>query len=142
MPTTEVKIWIALKSRVDTLPLPFAKAWPAETFEAPHDDGRLDPYIRVGSVTVDPVPIQIAAGKPHTRTGTLILTLVHPLVNGYSLPVYNQFAGQIAVHFGDGVEMRYQDVCVSVTAQPHVQPGYEDNGYYTIPVSIPWRTVA
>lgn len=142
MPTVEVKIWLALKSRIDTLPLDFAKAWPAEAFEAPHDDGLLDPYIRVGTVTVDPLPVQVASGKPHIRTGTLILTLVHPMMNGYSMPVYNQFAGTIAEHFADGTEMRYDDVCVRVTAQPHVQPGYEDNGYWTIPVSVPWRTVA
>lgn len=142
MPTAEVKIWLALKSRIDTLPLDFAKAWPAETFTPPHSGNQLSPYIRVGTVTVDPLPVQIATGKPHVRTGTLILTLVHPMMNGYSMPVYNQFAGTIAEHFADGTEMRYDNVCVRVTAQPHVQPGYEDNGYWTIPVSIPWRTVA
>lgn len=142
MPTAEVKIWLALKSRIDTLPLDLAKAWPAETFTPPHSNDRLLPYIRVGSVTVDPLPVQIANGKPHVRTGILTLTLVHPMMSGYSLPVYNQIAGTIAEHFADGTEMRYDNVCVKVTARPHVQPGYEDNGYYTIPVSIPWRTVA
>lgn len=142
MPTAEVKIWLALKSRIDSLPLDLAKAWPAETFTPPYSSGQLSPYIRVGSVTVDPLPVQIATGKPHVRTGTLILTLVHPMMSGYSLPVYNQIAGTIAEHFADGTEMRYDNVCVKVTAQPHVQPGYEDNGYWTSPVSIPWRTVA
>lgn len=142
MPTAEVKIWLALKSRIDSLPLDLAKAWPAETFTPPYSSGQLSPYIRVGSVTVDPLPVQIANGKPHVRTGTLILTLVHPMMSGYSLPVYNQIAGTIAEHFADGTEMRYDNVCVKVTAQPHVQPGYEDNGYWTSPVSIPWRTVA
>ena len=144
MPTAEVKIWLALKSRIDSLPLTLSKAWPAETFTPPHSGNppTLQPYIRIGTVTVDPLPVQIATGKPHVRTGTLILTLVHPLRNGYTMPVYNQFAGTIAEHFADGTMMRYDNVCVKVTAQPHVQPGYEDNGYWTIPVSIPWRTVA
>lgn len=142
MPTAEVKIWLALRARIESLPLSFAKAWPAETFTPPHSGSLLSPYIRVGTVTVDPLPVQIATGKPHVRTGTLILTLVHPLRNGYTMPVYNQYAGTIAEHFSDGTEMRYDNVCVRVTAQPHVQPGYEDNGYWTIPVSIPWRTVA
>lgn len=142
MPTTEVKIWLALRARIESIPLSFAKAWPAETFTPPHSGSQLSPYIRIGTVTVDPLPVQIATGKPHVRTGTLILTLVHPMMNGYSMPVYNQFAGTIAEHFADGTEMRYDNVCVRVTAQPHVQPGYEDSGFWTIPVSIPWRTVA
>lgn len=142
MPTAEVKIWLALRSHIDTLPLGFAKAWPAETFTPPHSGNQLQPYIRVGTVTVDPLPVQIATGKPHVRTGTLILTLVHPMTYGYSIPVYNQYAGTIAEHFSDGTMMRYDNVCVRVTAQPHVHPGYEDNGFWTIPVSIPWRTVA
>lgn len=142
MPAVEVKIWLALKSRIDTLPLGFAKAWPAETFKAPHAKCQLQPYIRIGTVTVDPVPVQIATGKPHVRTGTLILTLVHPMTKGCGMPVYSQYAGIIAGHFADGTEMWYDNVCVKVTAQPHVQPGYEDNGYWTIPVSVPWRTVA
>src|SRR5690554_3006877 len=98
MPTAEVKIWLALKSRIDSLSLTFGKAWPAETFTPPHSGNQLSPYIRVGTVTVDPLPVQIATGKPHVRTGTLILTLVHPLRSGYTMPVYNQFAGRSEEH--------------------------------------------
>lgn len=142
MPVVEVKIWLALKSRIDTLPLDFAKAWPAETFDVPHTNGQLQPYIRVGAVTVDPVPIFIDYGKRHARTGTLIVTLVHPILPGAQASYYSQIAGKVAEHFADGTRMGYYDVCVTVTSQPHVQPGYEDNGYWTTPVTIPWRAYA
>lgn len=140
MPAVEVKIWLALKSRVDSIPLTFDKAWPAQTFTPPSSGGELLPYLRIGRVSIEPVPAFIEDGKRHTRTGTLIITLVHPL--GQDVAVYDQYAGQIAQHFADGTQMHYNDVCVKVTSQPHVQPGFEDNGYWQVPISIPWRTFA
>lgn len=140
MPSVEVKIWLALKERIESIPLAFDKAWPAETFTAPNDGNQLSPYLRIGRVTVDPVPILLDTGKKHNRTGTLMVTLVHPI--GQDVSVYDEYAGQIATHFADGTQMRYNDVCVRVTAQPHVQPGFEENGYWNAPVSIPWLTFA
>lgn len=140
MPSVETKIWLALRERIESIPLPFAKAWPAETFTPTHTDGQLTPYLRIGRVTVAPIPVLIDDGKRHQRTGTLIITLVHPL--GQVTSVYDEYAGQIANHFAEGASMYYGGVCVKITAQPHVQPGYEDNGYWTTPVSIPWQTFA
>lgn len=140
MPSAEVKIWLALRSRVESIPLPFAKAWPAETFTPTYNVDVISPYLRIGRVSVAPVPVFIDKGKRHTRTGTLIVTLVHPI--GQQASVYDEYAGQIANHFADGTTMYYDGVCVKITAQPHVQPGFEDNGYWTVPVSIPWQTFA
>lgn len=140
MPAVEVKIWLALKSKVDTLALSFAKAWPGETFTPPYSGDQLQPYLRIGDVSVSPVPVLIEEGKRHDRTGTLIVTLVHPV--GLDVAAYTQYAGQIAAHFAEGSRMYYDGVCVKVTAQPHVQPGYESNGYWNVPVTIPWRTFA
>jgi len=142
MPVVEVKIWEVLRGRIETMMPEVPKAWPAETFDVPHANGQLQPYIRVGSVTVDPAPIFIDYGKRHTRTGTLIVTLVHPILPGAQASYYNQLAGKVAEHFADGTRMGYYDVCITVTSQPHVQPGYEDNGYWTTPVTIPWRAYA
>lgn len=140
MPSVETKIWLALRDRVESIPLTFAKAWPAETFTPVYNDGELLPYLRIGRVTVAPVPVFIDTGKRHQRTGTLIITLVHPL--GRVASVYDEYAGQIAAHFNEGTSMYYNGVCVKVTAQPHVQPGYEQDAYWTVPISIPWRTFA
>lgn len=142
MPVTEVKIWEALREHVTAMLPEVPKAWPAETFDVPRTDGQLQPYIRVGAVSVDPVPLFIDHGKRHTRTGTLIVTLVHPVLSGAQASYYNQIAGRIAEHFSEGTRMHYYDVCLTVMSQPHVQPGYLDNGYWTIPVTIPWRAYA
>jgi len=137
---TETAIWLALKARVESLPIAFPKAWPGETFEVPSAGGLPQPYLRVGRIIVAPVRQMIATGKVHERTGSLMITLVHPL--GQNVSVYDQIAATIADHFRDGTEMRYGGVCVSVTSFPHVQEGYEDNGYWTAPVRVPWRCFA
>lgn len=136
----ETAIWLALKSRIETLPLTHAVAWPGEVFEAPHAGGLPQPYLRIGRASASPVRQLIAPGKPHERTGALVVTLAHPL--GQSVSVYDQAAAVIAEHFRDGTHMTWGGVCVSVTSYPHVQEGYEDNGYWTVPVRVPWRCFA
>lgn len=138
----ETAIWLALKARIETIPLGLSFAWPGETFVAPSSGVSLLPYLRVGRVTASPVRQVIAPGKPHERTGAIIVTLVAPLSTKQNVSVYDQMAGEIALHFRDGTEMTFSGICVSVTSYPHVQEGYEDSGYWTVPVSIPWRCFA
>lgn len=136
----ETSIWLALKSRIDTLPLAYPKAWPGQTFQVPSSGAQLLPFLRVGRVSVAPVRRLIADGKPHERNGSLMVSLVYPL--GQDVAVYDQIASGIAEHFIDGTQMRYGAVCVAVSSYPHVQEGYEDTGYWTVPVRIPWRCFA
>lgn len=136
----ETSIWLALKSRIDTLPLAYPKAWPGQTFQVPSAGGLPQPFLRVGRVTVAPVGRLIAPGKPHERNGSLMVTLVHPL--GQDVAVYDQIAAGVAQHFVDGMQMRYGAVCVTVRDYPHVQDGYTEDGYWTVPVRIPWRCFA
>lgn len=136
----ETAIWLALRERVESLPMTIAKAWPAEKFDLPYDGPKLLPFLRVGRVSVAPVRVLIKPGKKHTRTGALIVTLVYPLKQ--DIKVYDQLAGTIAEHFREGTEMRYDGVCVTVENAPHVQDGYEDNAYWAVPVRIPWRCFA
>ncbi|MBU4609134.1 DUF4128 domain-containing protein [Achromobacter sp. GG226] len=136
----ETSIWLALKARVESLPLGLPIAWPGQTFEVPHSNGVPSPYLRCGRVSVAPVRMMVADGMPHTRTGSLIVTLVHPL--GQDVSVYDQMAASIAEHFKDGTPMGFGAVCVTVTSYPHVQEGYEQDGWWTVPVRIPWRTFA
>lgn len=136
----ETSIWLALKSRIDTLPLAYPRAWPGQAFQVPSSGGLPQPYLRVGRVSADPVRLFLGDGEPHRRTGSLMVALVHPL--GQAVAVYDQIAAGIAEHFIDGTQMRYGAVCVAVSSYPHVQEGYEDTGYWTVPVRIPWRCFA
>lgn len=140
MPSVETKIWLALKAHAESIPIGFAKAWPGQIFTPPSASGKLLPYFRIGRVAVDPIRQFLDFGKPHERTGSLMVTLVYPL--GSDVSVYDNIAGEVAKHFIDGTQMRYQDVCVLVTDYPYVNEGYEDNGYWTVPVRIPWRCYA
>ena len=135
MPAVETQIWLALKSGIDSLPLSYRIAWPAKAFTATTGG-----YIRVGHVSSAPNPELIANGKKHTRRGFLMLTLVMPI--SYDTSVFTDQAGQIAEHFKDGATVRYGSVCVTITSAPHVMDGYEDGGYWNVPVRIPWRTFA
>lgn len=133
---TETAIWLALKSRINTIPGALPIAWPGQTFTPPG----VSPYLRIGRVTAAPAPQLIDYGKPHWRTGSIIVTLVHPL--GQDISVYDQIAAGIAEHFPDGTQMHYGRICVTVPDYPHVQEGFEDDGYWTVPVTIPWRCFA
>lgn len=124
---------MALRSRVTTCLPAMRKAWPAEPFEVD-----ASAYLRIGDVSTTPTTILVATNKPHLRTGILIVTLVHPLTASAG-EVYKDIAGQIAEHFYDGLSMRYLNACVTVDGAPHVQDGYLDNGYWTVPVAINWR---
>lgn len=140
MPKIETSIWLALKARIESLPLGFPRAWPGQTLDRPYDGAALKPYLRIGRVSASPAGVMIDYAKPHDRRGSLIVTLVHPL--GPDTSVFDQYAGTIAEHFRDGTSMQYLATCVKVTEYPHVVEGYEDNGYWNVPIRIPWRAFA
>lgn len=136
----ETSIWLALKSRVESLSLTYLRAWPGAVFTPPSAGGKLQPFLRIGRVSVAPVGLLVDKGQPHERRGSLIITLVYPL--GQDISVYDEMGAKIASHFKDGIEMRYSDICVSVRDYPHVQEGYEETGYWNVPVVIPWKCYA
>lgn len=132
MPSKETKIWLAIRSRIELFLPSLPKAWPGMVF-----DSVTEPYIRVGRVSVAPVSVLIDSNTAHRRTGAIVLTVVYPV--GQKSEVYEELGGSIAAFFHDGLQMSHQDACVTVTSYPHVQEGYLDNGYWAVPVSIPWR---
>lgn len=136
----ETSIWLAIKSRIDTLLPSYQRVYPGQVFTPPKSGTALLPYLRIGRITATPVRLFVGDGKPYQRTGFIIVTLVHPL--GQNVSVYDQLAGQIAEHFNDETKMQFGDVCVSVPSYPQVVEGYEDNGHWTCPVRIPWKTFA
>lgn len=137
MPEVEVKIWMALRSRIETRPFKsrMPAVYPATEFLPNNGD-----FLAVSEVISAPQRVLIKSGQKHTRTGQLILTLAHRL--GLSGEVYRQEAASIAAHFFEGLRLNYQGVCVEITNSPQVQEGYRDNGYWRTPVVIPWRTFA
>lgn len=136
MPGIETSIWMAIKSRIDSLSLSWSRAWPGEIFNS----SGVSPYLRIGRVSASPAGMMIKYGTPNDRRGSLIITIVYPLSEKRPHQYYDEIASQITAHFADGTLMRYDAACVKVTEYPHVQPGYESDGFWNVPITIPWRT--
>ena len=123
---------MALKERVQTLGLtgvsvvyPAAKTTPQGV------------RLEVMNILAAPERVLIGSG-PHERTGTLQLTLKHPLpVVAYEAT--QQLAGQIADHFPADLRLRFRQACVQIVSAPAVHEGFEDGGYWVTPIRIRWR---
>lgn len=136
--TIETKIWLALKSRIDTLPFGWGVAWPGEVFRPAGNA----PFLRVGLVHAAPARQFIEYGDPHQRTGFLILTIVYPLNGAMTAQHFEQMAGTIAAHFPDGEEMTYDGLTVTVPEYPQMMGGYAEDSYWQMPVRIKWECFA
>ena len=95
MPTNPTKIWLALKSRVDTLvPQPLMPVYdPDATVTA------APPYILVTDARNDPARYGIGgSAELHVYSGTLMLAIHYPIASIVSYTQLIQMAGAIAEH--------------------------------------------
>lgn len=150
VPAIPTKLWLALKSRVSAITLngqSIDKAWPAQPYQPRTVNGTPLPYISVGRATARPVRLQVGSGKERLYEGSLILTLVQPLIvstTGVSTPeeAYVERAAQLAAYFPEDSRLNFMGVCLRITSEPFVGDGYQDQGYWRIPVTVDWRSVA
>lgn len=132
-PAIETKIWLALRKRLEEFPTSVPIAWPGVAFTP------TSKYVRVGFSIIPPERRLIKAG-PHDRKGVFSLTPCGVLsTEGESLL---ELAGQLADHFPVDVPFCYMDACVCVIAEPHVVGGYQDKGFWNVPVTINWQCFA
>lgn len=129
-------IWMAIKARIKTLSIDTI-TWPTDKFIQPAST-----YARVAFISSAPERILIKDGMKHDRSGMVIITFIAPLLDGLGLDSYINEADKIAKHFKDGTKMVYNGVCVQVPSYPRVGDGFEQDGYWCIPVGVPWRTFA
>ena len=131
MPGVETKIWMALKSRIQSIPGGLAIAYPADVFTP-----GAAAYIAVGRVNIAPERVFVAAGA-HERRGTLTLSNVAPI--GQDQAVYEEAGAKIAAHFPADLCMNFQGVAVRIVSAPHVVDGYRDGAWWRTPVNVFWR---
>ena len=131
MPGIETKIWLALKSRIQSIPGGLAIAYPADVF-APGAAA----YIAVGRVNIAPERVFVASGA-HERRGTLTLSHVAPI--GQDQAVYEEAGATIAAHFPADLCINFQGVAVKIVSAPHVIDGYRDGAWWRTPVNVFWR---
>ena len=131
MAGTETKIWMALKSRIQSIPGGLAIAYPADVY-TPTDAA----YIAVGRVSIAPERVFVASGA-HERRGTLTLSHVAPI--GQDQAVYEEVGAKIAAHFPADLCMNFQGVAVRIVSASHVVDGYRDGAWWRTPVNVQWR---
>lgn len=134
MPGVETKIWMALKSRIQSIHGGLAIAYPADVY-TPTDAA----YIAVGRVNIAPERVFVASGA-HERRGTLTLSHVAPI--GQDQAVYEEAGAKIAAHFPADLCIRYNDILVRIVSVPHVVDGYRDGAWWRTPVNVFWRCAA
>ena len=131
MAEVETKIWMALKSRIQSIPGGLAIAYPADVFTP-----GAAAYIAVGRVNIAPERVFVASGV-HERRGTLTLSHVAPI--GQDQAVYEEAGAMIAAHFPADLCMNFQGVAVRVIKDSYVVDGYRDGAWWRTPVNVQWR---
>lgn len=138
MPTHNASIWLALKSRIDTLA-------PAPAMPIYEPDATVDsaaPYILVSDVRAEPVRYGISGGRDmHNFSGVLMLAIHYPVARPISYTQLSQMAGVIADHFPADTRMRYGNTCLRVTQEPDVQQPYRDGTMRVCVVRVMWSSM-
>ena len=131
MPGIETKIWIALKSRIQSIPGGLAIAYPADVFTP-----GAAAYIAVDDTSAAPQRVMVSRGH-HERVGVITVSYVAPI--GQDFSVYKEAGSAIAAHFPADLCMNFQGVAVRVIKDSYVVDGYRDGAWWRTPVNVFWR---
>lgn len=142
MPAIETAIWMALKSRIDTLVTTptMPKFDPDATFTPPSDATGPLPFILVSDVRNDNRRVTIGP-QVHVRSGTLMLSIQWPIARPVTHAQIMQIAGTVAEHFPADTRMKFGDVKLRVTRDADVVQPYRDNAYTVCIVRVLWSTL-
>lgn len=139
-PTTETKIWMALKARVLQAAGSLPVHLPGDSkFTPPTTADTILPFLAVGDTSTSVRTVISSRGK-REHSGIVSLVYVAPL--GYPQEWYIEEAAGFLPFFALDMSARYMDVCVrwgNPPAVPRVERGYPDNGYFRTPIIVPWR---
>jgi hypothetical protein len=137
MPTTEVKIWNALKARLSTLALNpvHPVAWPNESFNTPENG-----YLRVNHIPNINNRLFLKGADPHQRLSILQIDVFEKINEDASVAI--ELAGLVAAHFPADLKMMFQGVGARVTRAPEVAQSIPDGSHLLTPVTIPIEVFA
>lgn len=122
----------ALKARLAPHTLP--KAWPNQPFD-PSAAGNL-PYLAVDLVRAGTTDDTLDAEAPIQR-GRLIVTVVAR--TGTSDGTADDHADAVAALFPTGARIPADTLTITITQPPHIREGMPDDGYWRVPVVIPFE---
>ncbi len=139
--TTETAIWTALKSRCETLPLSFPKAYPKQVY-APVTG---QPFLEVLHIPNRNGRPFLGADDPMFRQGILQINLRSPVSREsgsgelYPDDVDVQRAGQIAAHFWADLPARklfHDGITITIQRAPDVAEAFREGAWWVTPVSV------
>jgi hypothetical protein len=147
VPSVETAIWLALKGRVETLPISIVPqssiAWPKVSFTPPQSGTppRPMPYLEVRHLPNTNTRRAVGHTDAHRRAGILQVTLKYPTTLNHAEAVQTEIAGQIAAHFPAGLRMTYGDVSLQIEKAPDIASSFRDgtDPYWQTPLSIRYR---
>lgn len=141
MRNTDAEIWLALKSRIDTLVtdpvLPVFE--PGATISPPVDVIGPAPYLFISDVRNDPERVGIDASL-HSRSGTLMLAIQWPITSAVRHLQLLQLGGSVASHFPADTPMKTGATCLRVTQDASAMQPYREGPNHVILVRVFWST--
>jgi|TARA_R100000479_G_scaffold176487_1_gene131343 hypothetical protein len=145
MPTTSTATWLALSSRVDSLPGGFAVFGPDEAFDPPSDQYGPLPYVLLSDSRNAPERFGlsggVSGGVAHRESGTLLIALHYPIARGISYTQLQEMIGKFVDHFPADEKMRYGTTCLRVERTPDQVTPYRDGTNRVFAVRVLWTTV-
>lgn len=137
MPSTETKIWLALKSRIDTLVTSptLTKVEPGQVFTPGNG-----PFLMISDAR-NPVQRVGIDTSLQVRSGTLILSVRWPIATHVSHTQLVEIGGQIAAHFPADLSMQYGGLCVRVTEDATMLQPDHDGAWRVVSVRVLWSTM-
>lgn len=137
MPSIETKLWLALKSRIDTLVTSptLTKVEPGQVFTPGNG-----PFLLISDARNDVDRLGIDTSL-QTRSGTLILQVRWPVSTPISHAQLVEIGGQIAAHFPADLSMQYGGVCARVTQDATMLQPDHDGAWRVVTVRVLWSTM-
>lgn len=135
-PTIQSKLWLALKSRIDTITTSpsLTHVEPGEVFEP---NG---PHLLISDARNDVARLGIDVAQ-QTRSGTLLLQVRWPVSTPITHAQLVELAGTIADHFPADLSMTYGGVCARVQQDATVLQPDRDAAWRFVTVRVLWSTL-
>ncbi|MCO6050842.1 DUF4128 domain-containing protein [Mesorhizobium sp. RP14(2022)] len=131
MPSIETKIWMALKTRAETMvaSLGLPASWPNQDFTPPSGN-----YLRISHIpNINTRPF-LASDEPHRRMSILQIDVFAK--KNQDIAVSTELAGKVAAFFPPDLPMRFDGVTVKVSKAPDVAQALPTDTHMQVPVSI------
>ncbi len=143
MPSIQTTDWLAVKAHVDGMQIaPTMPVYePDATIVPPKDAIGPAPFILLSDVPDDPQRVGIGTDLPHTRSGTLLLTVQWPIARAVSHVQLREIAGQIASHFPADTCMSFGPSRLRVTQDPSTLQPFTEGAYKVAVVRVRWSSM-